>query len=106
MFISVGGASRFARSADALAAGKTNDPRPFGLVDKSLPRAPKSLPAGVDASFDLIDASFTYLDNDQLIDFEADAFVRETSLIALKRIREMGLAPTMSSDDLMALLRG
>lgn len=105
MFASVGGIRRFAKSAAALASGNTNDPRPFGLVDKKLPRAPKSLPPGVDDGFDLLDSSFGHLDYDELRQFEPDAFVREGSLRALKRIREMGAVPTMTSDDLMALLR-
>ena len=106
MFTSVGGIHRFDRSADALASGTMNDPRPFGLVDKRLPRAPKSLPPGVDSGFSLLDASFGHLDYDELEQFEADVFVREASLRALNRLREMGIVPTMTSDELMALLRG
>lgn len=105
MFASVGGSQRFAKSADALASGATNDPRPFGLVDKKLPRAPKSLPPGVDGGLDLLDSSFGYLDYDELRRFEPDAFVREGALRALRRIRELGAVPTMTSDDLMTLLR-
>lgn len=105
MFVSVGGPQRFARSAAALASGKTNDPRPFGLVDKKLPRAPKSLPPGVDEDFDLLDSSFGHIDYDELARFEPDAYVRESSLRALKRIRDLGIVPTMKSDDLMTLLR-
>jgi hypothetical protein len=105
MFVSVGGVDRFSRSAAALASGKTNDGRPFGVIDKKLPRAPKSLPPGVDSGFGLLDASFGYLDYDELERFDPDAFVREASLRALKRMREMGISPTMTSDELMKLLR-
>lgn len=105
MFVSVGGADRFARSEAALASGRTNDPRPFGVVDKKLPRAPKSLPAGVDRGFEMLDASFGHLDYDELERFEPDAFVREASLRALARLRSQGIAPTMTSGDLMTMLR-
>lgn len=105
MFVSIGGTDRFARSEAALASGKTNDPRPFGVIDKKLPRAPKSLPPGVDGRMELLDASFGHLDYGELERFEPDAFVREASLQALARLRSQGIVPTMSSDDLMKLLR-
>lgn len=106
VFVSVGGADRFILSQSALAGGRTNDPRPFGIVDKKLPRAPKSLPPGVDADFDILDASFSHIDYDALERFEPDEFVREASLKALSRLRNLEIAPTMTSDDLMALTRG
>ena len=105
VFVSVGGADRFVRSEHALADGRTNDPRPFGIVDKKLPRAPKALPPGADADFDVLDASFGHLDYDALESFEPDAFVREASLRALSRLRQLRIAPTMTSDELMALAR-
>ena len=105
VFVSVGGTDRFALSERALAGGRTNDPRPFGIVDKKLPRAPKSLPPGVDAGFAVLDASFGHLDYDALEHFEPDKFVREASLRALGRLRDLAIMPTMTSDDLTALTR-
>jgi predicted nucleic acid-binding protein len=105
VFVSVGGAGRFARSERALAGGRMNDPRPFGIVDKKLPRAPKALPPGVDDGFEVLDRSFGQLDYDALENFEPDAFVREASLRALSRLRELKIAPTMTSDEIMALTR-
>ena len=105
VFVSVGGADRFAASERALATGRTNDPRPFGIVDKKLPRAPKALPPGVDAGFDVLDASFSHLDYDALERFEPDAFVRDASLRALSRLRTLQIAPTMTSDEITALTR-
>jgi hypothetical protein len=105
VFVSVGGADRFSISQEALASGLTNDQRPFGIVDKKLPRAPKSLPPGVDAKFDVLDASFSHIDFDALKEFQPDAFVREASLEALRRLRNLEIAPTMSSDELTALTR-
>lgn len=106
MYVSVGGPARFERSAEAISSGKTNDPRPYGLVDKKLPRAPKSLPAGVVNTMEWLDASYEILDHDELEAFDVDMFVREASLRALSNIRERGIKPTMSSSDLMSLMRG
>ncbi len=106
MYVSVGGPSRFERSAEAISSGKTNDPRPYGLVDKKLPRAPKSLPAGVVNTMEWLDASYELLDHDELKAFDVDMFVREASVRALSNIRNRGIKPTMSSSDLMSLMRG
>lgn len=106
MYVSVGGPARFERSVEAINTGRTNDPRPYGLVDKKLPRAPKSLPAGVVNTMDWLDASYEVLDHDELKAFDVDMFVREASVRALSKIRERGIKPTMSSSDLMALMRG
>ncbi|QFT48990.1 hypothetical protein FIU97_20540 (plasmid) [Roseivivax sp. THAF40] len=106
MYVSVGGPDRFERSVDAINSGKTNDPRPYGLVDKKLPRAPKSLPAGVVNTMDWLDASYELLDHDELREFDVDMYVREASVRALSKIRERGIKPTMSSADLMTLMRG
>lgn len=106
MYVSVGWPARFERSVEAINTGRTNDPRPYGLVDKKLPRAPKSLPAGVVNTMDWLDASYEVLDHDELKAFDVDMFVREASVRALSKIRERGIKPTMSSSDLMALMRG
>jgi len=106
MYVSVGGPTRFERSLEAIGSGRTNDPRPYGLVDKKLPRAPKSLPAGVVNTMDWLDASYEVLHHDELKAFDVDMFVREAAVRALSKIRERGIKPTMSSSDLMALMRG
>lgn len=106
MYVSVGGPARFERSVEAISSGSTNDPRPYGLVDKKLPRAPKSLPAGVVNTMEWLDASYELLDHDELQVFDVDMFVREASLRALSNIHERGIKPTMSSSDLMSLMRG
>lgn len=89
VFVSVGGANRFVISENALASGKINNRRPFGIVDKKLPRAPKSLPPGVDPGFDVLDASFKHIDFESLEQFEPELFVREASLQALSQLRKL-----------------
>jgi len=64
-----------------------------------------ALPPGVDTGFEVLDASFGHLDYDGLERFEPDEFVREASLQALSRLRELKIAPTMTSDEIMALTR-
>lgn len=106
IYVSVGGPARFERSAEAILLGGTNDPRPYGIVDKKLPRSPKSLPAGVINKMNWLDASYELLDHDELRTFDVDFFVREASVRALSKIRERGIKPTMSAADLMTLTRG
>ena len=55
---------------------------------------------------DWLDASYEVLNHDELKAFDVDMFVREASVRALSKIRERGIKPTMSSSDLMALMRG
>ena len=105
MYIAVGGLARFERSVEAINSGMTNDPRPYGLVDKMLPRAPKSLPAGVANTMQWLDASYELLDFDELQSFDVDMFAREASIRALSSIRQRGITPTMSSSELMNLMR-
>lgn len=88
MYVSVGGAERFSKSMEAIKSGATNDSRPYGLVDKKLPRAPKTLPAGVANVLEWLDASYEHLDYEELNEFEVDSFVRESSLRALNFLRE------------------
>ena len=106
MYVSVGGPTRFERSVEAINSGKTNDPRPYGLVDKKLPRAPKPLPAGVQNKIKWLDLSYELLTYDELKTFDVDMFVREASVRAFANIRDHGIKPTMSSSELMSLMRG
>lgn len=56
-------------------------------------------------AMDWLDASYELLDHDELEAFNVDMFVREASIRALSNIRERGIKPTMSSSDLMTLMR-
>ncbi len=105
MYVAVGGAERFEKSASAIELGISNDPRPYGLIDKKLPRAPKSLPPGVVNTMDWLDASYEHVDQDELDEFDVDVFVREASLRALAQIRANDIRPTMSSEELMQIMR-
>lgn len=106
MYVLVGGPQRFERSLDAISSGKVNDPAPYGLVDKKLPRAPKTLPAGATNALSWEDNSYDHLNNAELSEFEVDSFVRNSATKALSRLKSAGISPTMSSDELMKLMRG
>lgn len=105
MYVAVGGPSRFEKSAEALAENSFNDTRPFGLVDKALPTAPKNLPAGVLNVVDWLDKSYAHVDRSALDSFEAQSFVRETTLRALSALNERSILPRISADELTKLMR-
>lgn len=105
VYVSVGGFDRFRRSAEFISSGRTNDPRPYGLVDKKLPRAPKALPAGVANILHWLDNSYDHLDYDGLREFDIDAFVRDAAVRAFSSLKERGISPIMNSDELMKLMR-
>jgi hypothetical protein len=80
-----------------------NDNRPEGAVHPSNPRILKSIPRACAmlaryAGFDIIDA-------DELQRFNIEEFIRSHTRSALERLRERGLVPTMSVEDLMRLTR-
>lgn len=81
-----------------------NDNRPEGAVHPSNPRILKSIPRACAmlaryAGFDIINA-------DELEHFDIEEFVRSHTRSALDRLRERGIVPTMSVEDLMRLTRG
>lgn len=81
-----------------------NDNRPQGAVHPSNPHILKSIPRACAmlaryAGFDIIDA-------DELERFDIEEFIRSHTRSALDRLRDRGLVPTMSVEDLMKLTRG
>lgn len=80
-----------------------NDNRPEGAVHPSNPRILKSIPRACAmlaryAGFDIIDA-------DELQRFNIEEFIRTHARSALDRLREQGIVPSMSVEDLMRLTR-
>jgi hypothetical protein len=51
-------------------------------------------------------AGFDIIDADELERFDIEEFVRSHTRSALDRLREQGIVPTMSVEDLMRLTRG
>ena len=106
MYIGVGGPGRFAASRRAVASGAVNDQNPFGLIDKQLPRVPKSLPPGVGNVVSWLNSSYDHIDKDEIVDFEVTRYVRDFTQGVLRSLRQRGMGPTMNSSELMKLMRG
>ena len=106
MYVSIGGPERFEIADQAIASGEVNDDRPIGLVDKMLPRAVKTIPAGVLNPLIWENKSYESLDFDELSAFKVDDYVRKFTLEGIKRISERGHAPKTSARELMDIMRG
>lgn len=80
-----------------------NDDRPRGAVHPTNPRILKSIPAicAMLAKY----AGFEDLDPDTMEEFDIIEFVRRQSKQAIRNLREKGIEPTMSIDELMRLTR-
>lgn len=81
-----------------------NDDRPRGAVHPTNPQILKSIPW---ACAPLAHAAgFVVLDPEQMASFDADAFVRERQRAALATLREEGVVPQMSAEDVLKITRG
>ncbi len=80
-----------------------NDTRPQGAIHPTNPRILKKIPraCAMLARY----AGFEILDAEELIDFDAEQFVREKTVAALLRLREKNVAPTMNAEELRKLTR-
>lgn len=82
---------------------EANDSRPQGAIHPTNPRILKNIPRicamlARYAGFDIIDA-------DELVDFDIEDFVRRRTKIALDRLREENVVPTMTAERLMKITR-
>lgn len=82
---------------------EANDPRPQGAIHLTNPRILKNIPRACAmlaryAGFEIIDA-------DELSDFDIEDFVRRRTRIALDRLHEQNIVPTMSAEELMKITR-
>lgn len=81
-----------------------NDPRPRGAVHLTNPRVLKSIPpaCAMLAKY----AGFEGLAPDELEEFDLEEFVRRRTQAALAQLKENGVRPTMTAEELMKLTRG
>ena len=81
-----------------------NDPRPRGAVHPSNPRILKSIPraCALLARY----AGFDVIDPEELTNFDPEEFVRKHTREALANLRDKGVKPTMSAEELMKITRG
>jgi hypothetical protein len=79
------------------------DPAPRGAVHPTNPRILKSIPRACAmlatyAGFDVISAL-------AMEEFDAEAFIRERTQAALASLREQGIEPTMTAEEVLRLTR-
>lgn len=80
-----------------------NDDRPQGAVHPTNPRILKSIPraCAMLAKY----AGFSIIDADELDNFSPQDFIKRQTKIALERLREYQIEPTMSAEELLKLTR-
>lgn len=113
LYIACGGRDRFNEAAvenrtslklPDVAWLLANDNRPQGAVHPSNPRILKNIPrsCAMLARY----AGFEVIGADELLEFDAEAFIREKTKAALSVLREQGATPIMSAAQLQKLTRG
>jgi len=114
LYVECGGRERFSeeavlertalRLADVEKWISPNDEDPRGAVHPTNPRILKSIPRACAmlatyAGFEVISAL-------EMEDFDPEKFIRRRTRDALRRLREEGVAPTMSAEEVLRLTRG
>jgi hypothetical protein len=80
-----------------------NDVRPGGAVHYKNPNILKTIPRA--CAWLAMDAGFHYLTAEELMNFDADTFVRRTAKFALDELRERQIRPSMTAAELMKITR-
>lgn len=80
-----------------------NDEDPRGAIHPTNPRILKSIPAvcAMLATY----AGFEVVSSIQMEDFDSDLFIRTRTLAALERLREQGVKPTMTAEEVLRMTR-
>lgn len=81
-----------------------NSDRPIAAIHFSNPAILKTMPRA--CAMLAQHADFEYIDADDLQDFNVETFIREKAGIALQRLKERGIRPSMTAAQLMKLTRG
>ena len=105
LYIQLGGIGRFEVSKEMLSQGAVNDPRPLGLIDRMLPRAPKSIPSGSINPMDLEAVGYESQPMEELLRVDVADVIRDFALKGLQRLQNRNIVPTLSSTELHKLLR-
>ncbi len=80
-----------------------NDPRPQGAVHPTNPRILKSIPRA--CAFLAKYAGFSVIGADDMATFDPADFLRRHTAAALARLKEQGIEPTMTAEELMRITR-
>jgi hypothetical protein len=81
-----------------------NDDRPQAAVHPSNPRVLKGIPRAC-AMLATYVAGFEIIDADELLEFTPEDFIKRQTSKALKLIRDNGIKPTISAEELMRITR-
>ncbi|HEY0328969.1 MAG TPA: hypothetical protein VGC77_07680 [Rhodopseudomonas sp.] len=81
-----------------------NDPRPVAAIHLSNPRIVKTIPRACAMLAKAI--GFLTFDVDDLAELAVDDLVRQNLETALRDLKEQGISPSMSAENLMKLMRG
>lgn len=80
-----------------------NDPRPGGAIHPSNPAILKSIPRS--CAMLAVYAGFEVLDPDEMANFDPVAWVKRHTRAAITSLKNRGVKPTMSADELMKITR-
>lgn len=80
-----------------------NDPRPRGAVHPTNPAILKSIPRS--CAMLAVYAGFEVIDPDEMANFDPVAWVKRHTRAAIARLKNRGIKPTMSSEELMKITR-
>lgn len=81
-----------------------NDTDPRGAIHPTNVRVLKSIPAA--CAMLAIYAGFEVISNMLMEEFDADEFIRDHTRAALDRLRQEGIEPTMTAEEVLSLTRG
>lgn len=113
LYAACGGKSRFSEEA-TLERQKillpeiqhfANNPAPIGVFHRSNPSARGAVPRACAMLAQYI-AGFDWIDIDELENFDVETYVRSRTQAALRHLKEHGISPTMSVEDLLQMTRG
>ncbi len=83
----------------------TNQENPIAALHTTNPRIVKTIPRAC-AMLARYVAGFITFDLDELEDLDLEKFIRDQTREALHKLRDEGISPTMSAEDLLKLTRG
>ena len=111
LYAACGGRERFSEEhvkqvseAKLIEFASPNNADPAGAVHPTNPRILKSIPRI--CAMLAKDAGFEILDADELANFDLETFIRDHTRAALNSLREQGIKPTMTANELLKLTRG
>ena len=82
----------------------SNDPLPIGAISRSNPQIQKTLPR-ICAQVAKEIANFEVMELDDLENLDMNAFIRRNTQIALQKLKDRGIKPTLTAEQLFKITR-